>query len=104
MFGCVVEYPSTARRPGSISAAVLARSLVSCVPSIGTERNGFFSMSAGTGWLIRASGSSTDLPSVIEALTGGDDLAAAVEGRSLCLRSPIIDRLEKEADAEWAAY
>jgi len=74
------------------------------VPSIGTERNGFLSMSAGTGWLIRASGSPTDLPSVVEALTGGDDLAAAVEGRSLYLRSPVIDRVEKEADAEWAAY
>ena len=61
-------------------------------------------MSAETGWLIRAGGSPTDLPSVVRALYGGGDLAAAVEGRSLYLRSPVIDRVEKEEDAEWAAY
>jgi hypothetical protein len=62
------------------------------------------SMSAGSGWLIRASGSPTDLPRVVVALAGGGDLSAAVDGGSLYLRSLAIDRIEKQADAEWAAY
>src|SRR5262249_2582260 len=61
-------------------------------------------MSPTTGWLIRAVGSPTDLPRIVEALAGGVDLSAEVNGCSLHLRSSAIDRLENRADAEWAAY
>src|SRR5262249_10222696 len=67
-------------------------------------RNGFLNMFPTSGWLIRAGGSPTDLPRIVEALVGGVGLSAAVNGCSLHLRSSAIDRLENQADAEWAAY
>jgi hypothetical protein len=61
-------------------------------------------MSAASGWLIRADGSPTDFPGVVEALAGGDDLSVVVDGGSLYLKSSAIDRIERLADAQWAAY
>jgi hypothetical protein len=55
------------------------------------------------GWLIRATGSPADLRRIAEGL-GGGDLHVSVDGDSLYLTSPDIDKIDRQAAAEWAAY
>lgn len=56
-----------------------------------------------SGWLIRATGSPADLQRIADDL-GGGDLHVNVDGDSLYLISPGVDRMDNQATAEWAAY
>lgn len=55
------------------------------------------------GWLIQATGSPADIPRIADGL-GGGDLHVGVDGDSLYLTSPDINKIDNRAPAEWAAY
>lgn len=54
-------------------------------------------------WLIRATGSLSDLPRIADDLAGGD-LQVNVDGGSLYVMSPAVNRMDSQETAEWAAY
>ena len=56
-----------------------------------------------SGWVIRATGSPADLQRIADDL-GDGDLHVNVDGDSLYLISPDIDKMDSQATAEWAGY